>query len=83
MDKDAKGMYKGSRCQLTICQLAMYEDIHTLTILKRGGKRKKDPDNKEYEELLDWVGEDFDPEHFDTAEVRFSDLGKRFKFAFE
>jgi len=42
----------------------------------------EDPDNEEAEELLDWVGEDFDPEHFDTAEVRFSDLGKRFKFAF-
>jgi hypothetical protein len=34
-----------------------------------------------YKELLDWVGEDFDPEHFDAAEVSFSDPGKRFKFA--
>ncbi len=42
----------------------------------------EDPDNEEDEELLDWVGEDFDPEHFDRAEVSFSDPDKRFKFAF-
>ncbi|RLG29132.1 plasmid pRiA4b ORF-3 family protein [Methanosarcinales archaeon] len=42
----------------------------------------EDPDNEETEELLDWVGEDFDPEHFDTAEVSFSDPAKRFKFVF-
>ena len=42
----------------------------------------KDPDNEEAEELLDWVGEDFDPEHFDAAEVRFSDPDKRFKSVF-
>ncbi|PXF57027.1 MAG: hypothetical protein C4B59_15945 [Candidatus Methanogaster sp.] len=33
----------------------------------------EDPNNEEYEELLDWVGEDFDPKHFDVAEVSFSD----------
>ena len=42
----------------------------------------EDPDNEETEELLDWLGEDFDPAHFDVAEVRFSDPDKRFKFAF-
>ena len=43
----------------------------------------EDPDNEEHEELLGWVGEDFDPKHFDVAEVRFSDPDKRFKLAFE
>jgi len=27
------------------------------------------PENEEHRELLDWVGEDFDPEHFDPREV--------------
>ncbi|MEA3282215.1 MAG: plasmid pRiA4b ORF-3 family protein [Euryarchaeota archaeon] len=40
------------------------------------------PDNEEHEELLDWVGENFDPDHFDVSEVRFSDPDKRFKFMF-
>ena len=42
----------------------------------------EDPDNEEHEELLGWVGEDFDPKHFDVAEVSFSDPDKRFKFMF-
>jgi len=42
----------------------------------------EDPDNEETEELLDWVGEDFDPKHFDIAEVSFSDPDKCFKFMF-
>ena len=42
----------------------------------------KDPDNEEHEELLGWVGEDFDPKHFDVAEVSFSDPDKCFKFMF-
>jgi len=42
----------------------------------------EDPDNEVHEELLDWVGEDLDPEHFDVAEVSFSDPDKRFKFMF-
>ncbi len=28
-----------------------------------------DPDDEEHEELLDWVGEDFDPENFDLEAV--------------
>lgn len=42
----------------------------------------EDPDNEVHEELLDRVGEDLDPEHFDVAEVSFSDPDKRFKSAF-
>lgn len=29
----------------------------------------KDPDHPEYEEMKDWVGEDFDPEKFDIEKV--------------
>lgn len=37
-----------------------YENI--LEILKQ-------PDHEEYEDFLDWIGEDFDPEYFDKDEV--------------
>jgi hypothetical protein len=43
----------------------------------------KDPDHEEYEEMLDWVGGEFDPEHFDTKEVVFDDPGKRLKMTEE
>lgn len=39
-----------------------YEDL--LEILK-------DPENEEYEETREWVGEDFDPEYFDPKDVSF------------
>ena len=28
-----------------------------------------DPDNEEYEEMQEWIGEDFNPERFDLAEI--------------
>ena len=28
-----------------------------------------DPSNTEHEEMLEWIGDDFDPERFDVAEV--------------
>lgn len=40
-----------------------YEDL--LEILK-------DSEHEDYEETLEWLGEDFDPEHFDPEEVVFS-----------
>ena len=40
-----------------------------------------DPDNEEYEDMIEWVGE-FDPEHFDVKEVSFDDPDKRRKIAF-
>ncbi len=40
------------------------------------------PDHERYEEMLDWLGGDFDPEHFDIEEVRFDDPTKRWKYAF-
>ncbi|MCC7550418.1 MAG: plasmid pRiA4b ORF-3 family protein [Methanobacterium sp.] len=33
----------------------------------------KNPDHEEYEETLEWVGEDFNPEHFDPGVVVFMD----------
>jgi len=28
-----------------------------------------DPESDDHDEMLDWVGEDFDSEHFDCAEI--------------
>lgn len=42
-----------------------------------------DPENEEYEEMMEWVGGKFDPEHFDVKEVSFDDPDKRRKMAFE
>ena len=40
------------------------------------------PEHEEYEEMLEWLGGKFDPEHFDLIEVGFDDPDKRRKFAF-
>jgi len=42
----------------------------------------KNPDHEDYEEILEWVGEEFDPEHFDVNEVGLNKLNKRKKFLF-
>jgi hypothetical protein len=34
-----------------------------------------DPDHEEYEQMLEWAGGDFDPEHFNPKEVHFDDPG--------
>lgn len=41
----------------------------------------KDPKHEEHEEMLEWIGEDFDPEHFDAKEVNFDDPDKRKKIS--
>jgi len=41
-----------------------------------------DPDNEEYEDMIEWVGGEFDPEHFDVKEVSFDDPDKHRKIAF-
>ena len=41
-----------------------------------------DPDHEEYEETLEWLGGDFDPDHFNVSEVVFDDPEKRFEYAF-
>lgn len=41
-----------------------------------------DPNHKEHDALLTWVGGSFDPEEFDAASVRFDDPKERWKHAF-
>ena len=38
-----------------------------------------DPENEQYEEILEWVGGEFDSEHFDPNEVIFDNPTERFK----
>ena len=40
------------------------------------------PKHEEHEEMLRWIGGEFDPEYFDPKEVVFEDPDKRFKIAF-
>ncbi|MFH1704224.1 MAG: plasmid pRiA4b ORF-3 family protein [Nitrospirota bacterium] len=40
-----------------------------------------DPKNPQHEEMLDWIGGDFDPESFDAKDVIFDDPKKRLKYA--
>lgn len=40
----------------------------------------KDPTHEEFEEMLEWVGGDFDSEHFDAKEISFEDPDERLKF---
>ena len=42
----------------------------------------KNPDHEEYNEMINWLGGEFDPEHFDMEEVIFNDPDKRRKTAF-
>jgi len=39
-----------------------------------------DPDSEEYEETIEWLGGDFDPEYFDPLDVYFDDPDERRKF---
>ncbi len=41
-----------------------------------------DPDDEQHEEMLEWVGGEFDPKHFDPRKIAFDDPAERFKFAF-
>ncbi len=43
----------------------------------------KNPGHAEYEETIEWLGEEFDPEHFDPKEVNFDDPATRLKLASE
>lgn len=40
------------------------------------------PEHEEYEEMLEWAGGEFDPEHFDAKEVHFDDPDERWRTAF-
>lgn len=41
-----------------------------------------DPTHEQHEDLLTWVGGNFQPEFFDPNKVRFDDPKKRWKYAF-
>lgn len=38
-----------------------------------------DPKHEEYEDMIYWLGEDYDPDYFDLNEVKFEDPKKRLK----
>lgn len=40
-----------------------------------------DSGHEEYEERIEWLGEDFDPEHFDVKEIHFDDPKDRWDYA--
>ncbi|HID95704.1 MAG TPA: plasmid pRiA4b ORF-3 family protein [Candidatus Latescibacteria bacterium] len=42
----------------------------------------RDPNHEGYEEMIEWLGGEFDPEHFDVKGVSFDDPDKRRKIAF-
>jgi hypothetical protein len=42
----------------------------------------RNPNHERYEEMQEWVGDHFDPEHFDINEVKFDDPAMRKKYAF-
>lgn len=42
----------------------------------------KNPKHEQHKEMLEWIGNDFDSEHFDTDEIKFDDPEKRRKQAF-
>jgi len=39
-----------------------------------------DPSHEEHDEMLEWVGREFNPEHFDCAEVKFDDPAERLEY---
>lgn len=41
-----------------------------------------DPDDEEYEEMMEWLGGEFDPEYFEAKEVGFDDPDKRRNLAY-
>jgi hypothetical protein len=43
----------------------------------------RDPTHERDDELLEWVGEPFDPDAFDAAAIHFDDPKERWKTAFE
>jgi hypothetical protein len=42
----------------------------------------KDPKHEQHKEMMEWIGKDFDSEHFDPDEIEFDDPEKRRKIAF-
>lgn len=42
----------------------------------------RNPKDEQYEEMLEWIGGEFDSEHFDLKEVVFDDPAERFRITF-
>jgi len=42
-----------------------------------------DPAHEQYEQMCEWVGDQFDPEQFDPGRVKFDNPKKRWRIAFE
>ena len=42
----------------------------------------RNPNDEQHEEMLEWIGGEFDSEHFDPNEIVFDDPAERFKNAF-
>ena len=42
----------------------------------------KNPEHEEYDDMINWLGEDFNPEHFNVKDVSFDDPDRRRKIAF-
>ena len=42
-----------------------------------------DPSHSEYEETMEWLGDEFDPEYFQPEDVVFDDPEEHWKFAYE
>lgn len=42
----------------------------------------RNPNDEQHEEMLEWVGGEFDSEHFDPNEITFDNPAARFKIAF-
>jgi len=45
-------------------------------------KAIKDPKHEQHKEMIEWIGYDFDSEHFDPNDIKFDDPEKRRKIAF-
>jgi len=43
-------------------------------------KTISNPDDEEYEDMMEWLGGEFDPEHFDPEDVHFENPDERRKF---
>ena len=41
-----------------------------------------DPNHEKYDEWIEWVGEDFDPEIFDASSIVFDDPRERWDYSF-
>ncbi|MEA2039608.1 MAG: plasmid pRiA4b ORF-3 family protein [Thermodesulfobacteriota bacterium] len=40
------------------------------------------PNHEDFEDTLEWLGEEFDPDYFDSGEIVFSDPQERWEYAF-